>query len=558
MIRKILMSVLMLVVSVFILAGCNSEEAPSPVVTSPTGTYTGNAVDGIEEYLGIRYADSAERWKRAEDVKTTSEDEIDATQWGPCCTQPYDEVEIASQGELSEDCLNLNIWTKDSSTEGKPVFVFIHGGGFMNGGSHDPMYEGDSLVKSLAENEDMVYVSINYRTNLFGSIDLTQLDGYTDEYYDAINLWILDQIQALKWINENIESWGGDTSNITVCGQSCGGMSISYMLSMPEATQYFQNAIIESGAPFIAQQTKEKKQEVAKMTFDTLGVSTLDEFLALSDEDIQNGGLDQIFENLHGLSNIYADGKIISETWWDDIREGSAKGIKVMIGAMSGENDWAAIDYDTGKTADDPEIVKWYITDDSSAKGDKDAKYLINPISADGTPNFDLDTYLATKDNEVEAMTDLYNDMCYVQGTEYEAEALSEYTDTYLFYWTYAQNPEDVIAYCEEENIEAEVSPFGRPMHSYACTFALGNSSDGYLELTGDPAKNPENLEKMAMRTWYSFAKNGNPNNDLIPQWDKYDKKNRNTMVMDAEWSLVSDPRKAQRTALTCRPQGEK
>lgn len=536
--------------------GCGGNE--NPQVTAPTGTYTGVYEDGIEEYFGIRYAAPVERWKRASDVTTTSEDAIDATEWGPCCTQPYDEVEIASQGELSEDCLNLNIWTKDSTTEGKPVFVFIHGGGFMNGGSHDPMYEGDSMVKSLDDGEDMVYVSINYRTNIFGSIDLQGLDGYTDEYYDAINLWVLDQIQALKWINENIESWGGDPENVTVCGQSCGGMSISYMLSMPEATQYFQKAIIESGAPFIAQQTEEQKLAVADMVYDELGVDSLDEFLALTDEEIQENGLSDIFENLMGLANIYADGKIISKTWWDDIREGSAEGIKVMIGCTNGENDWAAYDYENGGILEDPEEVEWYITNDSEIKGDKDAKYLINPISADGTANFDLDAYLDTKEDKVEAMTDLYNDMCYVQGTEYEAEELSEYTDVYKFYWTFTQDSEDIIAYCEDNGLEAEVSPYERAQHSYACVFALGNSSDGYLELTGDPAKNPENLEAMTMSAWYNFAKTGDPNNDMIPEWKTYDSKDRYTMVMDAEWSLEKDPGKAQREALTCRPQGEK
>lgn len=549
-------ALMLIAVSAVMFTGCGDSE--SPQVTAPTGTYTGVCEDGIEEYFGIRYAAPAERWKKASDVTTTSEDEIDATQWGPCCIQPYDDVEIASQGELSEDCLNLNIWTKDSTTEGKPVFVFIHGGGFMNGGSNDPMYEGDSMVKSLDDGEDMVYVSINYRTNIFGSIDLQGLDGYTDEYYDAINLWVLDQIQALKWINENISAWGGDPGNVTVCGQSCGGMSISYMLSMPEATQYFQKAIIESGAPFIAQQTEEQKLAVADMVYDELGVESLDEFLAMTDEEIKENGLSDIFENLMGLSNIYADGKIISETWWDDIREGSAEGIKVMIGCTNGENDWAAYDYENGGILEDPEEVEWYITNDSAIRGDKAAKYLINPISADGTANFDLDAYLDTKEDKVEAMTDLYNDMCYVQGTEYEAEALSEYTDVYKFYWTFTQDSEDIIEYCEDNGLEAEVSPYERAQHSYACVFALGNSSDGYLELTGDPAKNPENLEAMTMSAWYNFAKTGDPNNDMIPQWKTYDKENRYTMVMDAQWSLEKDPRKAQREALTCRPQGEK
>ena len=560
MIKKCLLATFglsLIVICAFIITGC-SKDSGTPKVEAPTGIYTGNSVDGIEEYLGIRYAAPVQRWKRAEDVTTTAEDVIDATKWGPCCTQPYNEVEVASQGELSEDCLNLNIWTKDSKTEDKPVFVFIHGGGFMNGGSNDPMYEGDSMVKGLADGEDMVYVSINYRTNLFGSIDLTGLEGYTDEYYDAVNLWILDQIQALKWINENISSWGGDPANVTVCGQSCGGMAISYMLSMPEATQYFQKAIIESGAPFIAQQTEAEKLKVADMIYDELDVSTLDEFLDLSDEEIKENGLSDIFDNLAGISNIYADGKIISKTWWDDIRDGSAEGIKIMIGCTDGENDWVAYDYENGGVLKDPEGVEWYITNESKNRGDKEARYFINPISADGTPNFDLDAYLDTKTDKVEAMTDLYNDMCYAQGTEYEAEALSAYTEVYKFYWTYAQKPENVIEYCENNELEAEVSPYGRAQHSYACVFALGNSKDGYNELTGDPAKDPENLQAMTMSAWYNFAKSGNPNNDLIPEWRTYDVKERNTMVMGAEWSLVKDPRKLQREAFTCRPQGEK
>ena len=202
--------------------------------------------------------------------------------------------------------------------------------------------------------------------------------------------------------------------------------------------------------------------------------------------------------------------------------------------------------------------MEWYITNDSKNRGDKKAKYFINPISADGTPNFDLEAYLDTKTDKVEAMTDLYNDMCYAQGTEYEAEALSEYTEVYKFYWTYAQEPESVIEYCESNDMEAEVSPYGRAQHSYACVFALGNSADGYNELTGDPAKDPENLQAMAMSAWYNFAKSGNPNNELIPEWKTYDAKDRNTMVMGAEWSLEKDPRKLQREALTCRPQGEK
>lgn len=537
----------------------NAGKGAAPKVAAQTGTYSGNINDGVQEYLGIRYAAPAERWKAAADVTTTTEDEIDATEWGPCCTQPYNEVEIASQGELSEDCLNLNIWTKDIETADKPVMIFIHGGGFMNGGSHDPMYEGDTMVRNLAEGEDMVFVSINYRTNLFGSIDLTQLEGYTDEYYDSINLWILDQIQALKWVNENIEAFGGDADNVTVVGQSCGGMSISYMLSMPEATQYFSNAIIESGAPFTAGISKEKKQEVAQMVFNTMGIETLDELLALSDEEINEKYLGDIFDNMGGLSQIYPDGKIISETWWDDIREGSAKGINVMIGATSGENDWMAFDYENyPEVVKDADMVWEQIVAEIQGKGGADAKYLINPVDEDGTPSFDLNAYLAVGDDDVKSMTDLENQECYVQGTEYMAEALSRYTDTYLYYWTYAPDPEAVVEYCEENELAAEISPYGRALHCMDLLFALGNIEDGYPEISGDPDKLPESISPMAQSAWYNFAKTGDPNNALIPTWEKYDSVNRQTMVMGEEWSLQNDPRKDQREALTCRPQGEK
>lgn len=551
-------ALIMLLGMTLFLFSCGSEDAPT--AAAPTGTYIGQVNDGLQEFLGIRYAAPAERWKAPSDVTTTTKDEINATKWGACCTQPYDEVEIASQGDLSEDCLNLNIWTKDVKTTGKPVMVYIHGGGFMNGGSHDPMYEGDNFVRNLSEQEDMVFVSINYRTNLFGSIDLSQLEGYTDEYADAINLWLLDQIQALKWINENIEAFGGDTSNITLCGQSCGGMSISYLLAKEETHKYFQKAIIESGAPHIAQITKEKKQEVAQMAFDLFHVKTLDDFLALSDQDIKDNGLDKYFENLQGLSNIYADGDIIPADWWDKLRNGSARDIKVMIGVMSGENDWCAYDYDNmPDTLENPQDI-WdgYIASDAEGRGGTAARYFINPVSDDGTPSFDLEAFLATDKDKTKAMTDLYNAMCYVQGSEYEAEALSGYTDVYNYYWTYAPNPESIVEYCEANDLEAEVSPYGRPMHSMGMLFALGNTDDGYNELSGDPKKLPENLSPMMQSAYYSFVKTGDPNNEMIPEWKTYDKNDRQTMVMDAEWTLTKDPRKAQREAFSCRPQGEK
>lgn len=565
----LLLSLLLALGLVFAMTGCGgSEEAaneePGPVATAPTGTYEGVSNDGIQEFFGIRYAAPVERWKPATDVTTTSDDQIDATKWGPCCTQPYNEVEIASQGELSEDDLNLNIWTKDVATTDKPVFVYIHGGAFINGGSHDPMYEGENFIKNVPEGEDAVFVSINYRTNIFGNIYLNDLEGYTDEYKYAPNLFLLDQIQALKWISENIEGFGGDPGNVTVCGQSCGGMSISYMLAMEDATQYFQKAIIESGAPHVGGCTLETKQQEAQMIFDLFKVKTLDEFLALSDKEIKDNGLEKYFENIQYAGLIYTNGEVIPTDWWDKIREGSASDIKIMIGSMNGEADWAAYDWasEEGDLWKKPQEV-WdnYIAPKSAAAGadyGKDVPYYINPVGTDGTPAFDWDAYLATDKDKVKAAVDLYNDVVYVQGSEYEAEALSNYTDTYAYYWTFCPKAKDILSYCDENGLVPELSPYNRAQHSMAMLFGLGNTKDGYNELSGDPSKLPENLEPMMMSAFYNFAKSGDPNNELIPQWNKYDANDRATMVMGKEWSMQNDPRQAQREALNVRPQGER
>ena len=87
--------------------------------------------------------------------------------------------------------------------------------------------------------------------------------------------------------------------------------------------------------------------------------------------------------------------------------------------------------------------------------------------------------------------------------------------------------------------------------------FGLGNTEDGYNELSGDPEQLPEDLQPMMMSAFYNFAKTGDPNNELIPEWTTYDKTDRNTMVMGEEWQLTSDPRQAQREALNVRPNGE-
>lgn len=98
--------------------------------------------------------------------------------------------------------------------------MFIHGGSCIWGGTTDPSYDGEYFIRNLPEGEDCVLVTINYRMSIMSGVDMSVLEGYTDEYADAINLSKKDQTQALKWIQENISAFGGDPDNVTIMGQS--------------------------------------------------------------------------------------------------------------------------------------------------------------------------------------------------------------------------------------------------------------------------------------------------------------------------------------------------
>ena len=164
--------------------------------------------------------------------------ERDATAFGPTVPkgdyppqyQPlFPEVVIPG-----EDCLNLNVWTPDAGAGGLPVLVWIHGGSFMNGSGSVGAYDGAAFAR-----DGVVCVTINYRLAAEGFLFLG--DGIA-------NLGLLDQLAALRWVQENIAAFGGDPGRVTVAGESAGAMSVTTLLSMPLAAGLFGQAIAQSGA----------------------------------------------------------------------------------------------------------------------------------------------------------------------------------------------------------------------------------------------------------------------------------------------------------------------
>jgi len=150
--------------------------------------------------------------------------------------------EFMTHGDISEDCLYLNVWTAaKSAAEKRPVYLFLYGGGFTEGAAAVPVYDGEGLAK-----KGLVVVTINYRVGVLGFLAHPELTKESDHQASG-NYGLLDQIAALQWVRENIAHFGGDENRVTVAGQSAGGMSVHDLTASPLAKGLFQRAIVESG-----------------------------------------------------------------------------------------------------------------------------------------------------------------------------------------------------------------------------------------------------------------------------------------------------------------------
>ena len=217
-----------------------------PVADTPKGKIRGYAFDGVFVFRGIRYA-TAERFRMPEPVKAW-EGIRDATNYGlncPVLNEPVPESEIIIPHRfwpVSEHCQFLNVWTPTLDKNAKKAVMFwMHGGGYFAGSAiEQECYDGMNLAKL----DDVVFVSVNHRLNAFGHLDLSD---FGEEYWNTANLGIADIVEALRWVKENIASFGGDPENVTIFGQSGGGGKATILNQIPEADGLFAKTIILSG-----------------------------------------------------------------------------------------------------------------------------------------------------------------------------------------------------------------------------------------------------------------------------------------------------------------------
>lgn len=323
-----------------------NDAAPSHVRETKAGWVQGYCSDGICRFLGVPYAAppvGPNRFREPQPVEPWK-GVRDATRPGPSSYQqlkPFpaiDVVPLIGDGyERGDDYLALNIWAPEDAT-GRPVMVFIHGGGFVVGSKDAPVSDGTSFARS-----GVVCVAINYRMGIDGFLPIPGVHT---------NLGLRDMLAALKWVQANVAQFGGDPANVTVFGESAGAMAIANLIASPLAKGLFKRAIVESGHGSMVRDIGVAQRLVRKLAKLLKVAPTVDGFRDVSFErgwaamekvskpfpgiDLRD---DEGHEPVFGISRfipVFGD-DVLPERPLDALKKGAGKDVDLLIGTNAEE-----------------------------------------------------------------------------------------------------------------------------------------------------------------------------------------------------------------------------
>jgi para-nitrobenzyl esterase len=323
-----------------------------PVVATDKGKVQGRVENGVAAWLGMPFAAPPVgplRW-RAPQPAAAWDGVRQADAYGSDCMQlpfPSDAAPLGTPP--AEDCLYVNVWSPAGErgkvkAHGKlPVIVWIYGGGFVNGGSSPPTYSGAPLAKQGA-----VVVSFNYRLGRFGFFAHPQLTKADADHGLLGNYGYMDQIAALEWVKRNVGKFGGDAANVTIIGESAGGMSVHALLTSPLAEGLFAKAVILSGGDGNANKAPLAAVEQAGVDFGlTKGIAAadganeaqaLERLRALAPEAVVDGMNLASRQPANPPTYIgpFADGKVAVQPL-EVYQSGRLRKLPVMVGATSAD-----------------------------------------------------------------------------------------------------------------------------------------------------------------------------------------------------------------------------
>lgn len=489
----------------------------APLIHINSGDLQGVTNKKVTSFKGIPYAAppvGKYRWRSPQPVEAW-EGVRDASEFGAECAQAgFGRGNNSIAEGSSEDCLYLNIWkpAKAKQNEDLPVMVWIHGGAFKFGSGAQPSFEGTQFAK-----QGVVLITINYRLDRLGFFAFPALSKEHPEEPKG-NYAYMDQIAALEWVNQNISAFGGDPNNVTIFGQSAGGVSVHSLLTIPAASDLFHKAISESGGGRDGVLTgrsidKDSADVYYPVSAETIGVNfarkhdiygtdaaALDSLRALSAEEIIDAGQETDGE---GGSRIYSgpilDGKLVIETAESAYKVNKQKHVPLLIGSNSGE------------------VPAGFVNADSKEQ-------LFSKFG--DLKEIAMAAYDPQDTTNLEKLLTMVNtDVVWAEPARFTADAFTTAGDpVYVYRFSYVS-----------EALKHRM-PNGAP-HGAEIPYVFNNLKSS----TNRVNTKDENVAEMMNTYWVNFAKSGDPNGGDLPSWPVFDPEKNSILEFRRDGSVKGE-----------------
>jgi para-nitrobenzyl esterase len=462
-----------------------------PIVATKSGAIEGVDKDGASAFLGVPFAAPPVqdlRWRPPAPVAKWA-GARPAKRFGPDCIQ---EPMSSPPGPgfvnaTSEDCLYLNIWRPTASDDRLPVMVWIHGGGFIMGAGSFPSYDGAAFAR-----KGVILVTLNYRLGRFGAFAHPALRR-EQAARPIADFGLLDQIAALEWLRDNIASFGGDASNITIFGESAGASSVNFLMASPLAQGLFAKAISESGGSSGNLKTFAAAEAEGAAWAKTAGVADddIEALRALPADKVWGGPVTAV-------ASPVIDGTVVLQSTDDAFHAGAVAQVPYLVGANSQEES----------------LLRWLPGLDEA---------FLKTLGERGDAALSL--YEAEGLDRRTAMAKLWGEAAMVEPARFRARKTARRgAATWLYHYGYV--PDAAAGTTTGAGHDAEIEMvFANPDQRWSKPWS-----------TGDAA-----MAETLQGYWVNFARTGNPNGPNLPTWPAYTLKDDALMAFSKAGAIATE-----------------